>query len=301
MRNQFDVIHFHEPFPLGSLLSLFLSGRSKVVITWHSDIIRQKLFKPIVGFFQRLLCRRADLILTSSKRLLNFSAILPEFKDKIKVIPFAIDPDEYKPVSIDLVNLPDLPSQFVLYFGRIAPYKGLEVLIKALKYVDWGDWHVIIAGDGSLKEKIRQKISETGLENVKFIDRFISDHEKNYLLNKCEVFLFPSILPSEAYGIAQMEAMIYGKPIINTDLPTGVPWVSQHMVTGITVETGNPQSLGEAIDRLIHDDSLRSYLGANARKRALDVFSSKKIHNTLLSTYDSLVFEHNKNVICRLK
>jgi rhamnosyl/mannosyltransferase len=82
---------------------------------------------------------------------------------------------------------------------------------------------------------------------------------------------------SEAFGIVQQEAMLFGKPVINTNLPTGVPYVSIHQKTGLTVPPHNVKALAQAIQKLTDSPDLRTFYGENARKRVLESYQCKKI------------------------
>lgn len=283
IRKQYDVFHFHEPFPLGSLLAWLLPSGAKVAVTWHSDIVRQGFLKKGIQRFQKKLCRRADIIFTTSARLAEFSEILPAFKEKIQVFPLTIDADDYPGEENSPVTLPELPSKYIFFMGRFSYYKGIDVLIEAMKFERLKNVHLVLAGDGPLKEKI--KSSTRDMDNILFLNRFISEQEKRFLLQEAEAFLFPSTLPSEAFGIIQLEAMIYGTPVINTDLPTGVPWVSLHNESGLTVSTGDPESLAGAIEKIYSDSELRERLSVGAKKRVKALFTSDGVLSRLPELY----------------
>ena len=275
-----DIIHFHEPFPLASMGSFLLPTNKKVFVTWHSDIIKQKAVKRIVEFFQKKLCKKADVIQATSDYLVSFSSVLPLFKQKVITIPLAINPALYQNIDLTNIHLPDLPKDYVLFLGRFAYYKGLFVLLEAIEKIK-EDIPFVIAGDGELKEEIKRK-EDKSKKNITLIDRFVTEDEKKFLLKNCKFLIFPSIYPSEAFGLLQLEAMIYGKPVINTNLPTGVPWVSLHNVSGLTVKPFDSKSLSEAI-KTLYNDNLYNKLSEGAKKRVLENFTAditnKKIYN----------------------
>ena len=93
----------------------------------------------------------------------------------------------------------------------------------------------------------------------------------------CDIFVLPSVANSEAFGIVQLEAMVYSKPVINTSLPTGVPHVSVDGVSGITVEPSKPIQLANAINMLAEDKNLREAYGRNAFRRVCDIFDAEKV------------------------
>ena len=117
------------------------------------------------------------------------------------------------------------------------------------------------------------------------LDR-IEDNDLDNYYKACDIYLFPSIMQSEAFGIVQLEAMKYSKPVINTNLGTGVNYVSIHKVTGLTVEPKNSDELANAINKLLNDDNLRETLGQNAKKRVKEVFDIKTNKNKYKELYN---------------
>ena len=258
-RNKYDIIHIHEPFPLASILGLF-SKKSKYIITWHSDIVKQKFLKKIVVFFQDKLCNKADVILATSPNLINFSGILKKYEKKVTVLPLSIDLNLYNE------NVPKSHEQFILYFGRLSYYKGIDIILKAYdKSKAKVPLYIVGDGDKNIKTEVNDFIGKSS-KKIVFINRFVSEEEKMYYLRNCSFLLFPSTQPSEAFGIIQLEAMAYSKPIINTSLPTGVPWVSLHRKTGITVAPNNVEQLVDAINELSSKDNSGYGLAAYERE-----------------------------------
>ncbi|MDP2526695.1 glycosyltransferase [Maribacter dokdonensis] len=275
-----DLFHFHEPFPLASLLSLFISSKRKIVVTWHSDIIKQKSLKRLVEVFQSHLCKKASIITTTSPNLLKFSKVLKKFENKVSILPLGIN---LNPIDEKLSK-----GEYILCLGRLSYYKGIDVLLQAyLKAKTRKELFIVGDGDKDIVELIT-KYQNKSTRKIKFINQFVSEEEKRNLLKKCLFFVFPSIAASEAFGIIQLEAMSYGKPVINTNLPTGVPFVSLDNVTGITVEPSNIIELAQAIDKLSFDNQLVDLMGENAKKRVISHFSNVKIMTKLLRIYDSL-------------
>lgn len=275
-----SVIHFHEPFPLASLTSLlYVLGvfrRKKIIVTWHSDIIKQKVFKSFVEIFQRLLLRRADIITTTSPNMITFSRLLSRYSHKVTVLPLSIVPNVY--------NIQD--DSYILYLGRLSYYKGIDVLLKAysdsnkkLKLILVGD------GDNSIVQLINEYKDILG-NKLEFVNRFVTENEKWEYIRRCSFFVFPSVQPSEAFGIIQLEAMLCSKPVINTNLPTGVPYVSLDNVSGITVEPNNIDELRIAINKLSSDEDYRNRLGIGAKDRVYGNFTNDKVLESLLKIYN---------------
>lgn len=276
IKNEYDIIHFHEPFPLGSILSLFIKSNKKIIITWHSDIIKQKLLKKTVEIFQNLLCKKANIITATSPNLLNFSDVIAKYKSKAIILPLSIKAEK---------EISNSDKGYILCLGRLSYYKGIDILLQAYEKTKT-ELRLIIVGDGE-KEIVDQikKFSKTSSKEITFVNKFVTESEKTDYLKNCSFFVFPSTAPSEAFGILQLEAMIHGKPVINTNLPTGVPYVSVDNITGITVNPGNIEQLSSAIDELSSDIHLRNSLGVAAHNRVLSEFSDEIVLKKLKNKY----------------
>lgn len=276
----FDICHFHEPFPLGSLLSYVISKKYNIVVTWHSDIIKQRFLKNFVQIFQRNLCKKAKVITTTSPNLLEYSTILREFKDKVFVLPLSISTEK---------TISEHDANYILYLGRLSYYKGIEVLLDAYEMAST-DMELCIVGSGEkqIEDTVREHIQKSS-KVITFIDRFVTEEEKENYLKNCSFFVLPSIAASEAFAIIQLEAMIQGKAVINTNLPTGVPYVSLHNKTGLTVEPKNSSELAKAIDKLSNDFDLRKNLGKNGHVRVSNQFANTVIFKKLKKKYLEIV------------
>lgn len=287
---QVDILHFHLPFPLGVLSYLLMgSKRKKVVVTYHSDIVRQeKLMRFYRPFLHRFL-KQADKILPTSPNLVESSRYLSPYKDKCTVVPLSIDLKEFgHPMGkeFDLGVSPE--EKIVLFVGRLNYYKGLEYLIEAMREVKA---KLLIAGDGELRGTLERRAKTLEVDRkVLFLGRLSGD-ELKYCYQRCDLFVLPSVEPSEAFGLVQLEAMAYGKPVINTRLPTGVPYVSVDGETGITVEPRDSKALAAAINKLLNDEELRGRYGVQARKRVEGNFTTDKMNERILGIYRELARE----------
>jgi rhamnosyl/mannosyltransferase len=176
--------------------------------------------------------------------------------------------------------------QFVLFVGRLVYYKGLEYLIRAMQHVDAT---LVIVGDGPLRKELERLSRELRVDHkVRFAGRVPTETLHKYY-RACLCLVLPSVERSEAFGVVQLEAMAYGKPVVNTSLPTGVPFVSVHGETGLTVPPRDPSALAEALNRLCREEELRRRLGRQARKRVETMFSKDVILTQIKSIYRELL------------
>lgn len=283
-----DVIHFHMPFPLADVANALINYDGKVVIWWHSDIVRQKAIMPFYKPFMKKLLDRADCIIAATCGHINSSLYLPPYKDKCRIVPFGIDEEDFKTGESKekILNNYDQRNKKVLFVGRLVYYKGISVLIDAFFKVKNAE--LFIVGEGSLEKELVDRVKTAGAENKIHFMGFLDDSKLKAALRDCDMFVLPSVANSEAFGLVQLEAMIYGKPVINTKLPTGVPYVSIDSETGFTVEPGNVEAMAAAVQRLVDNDELRKNMGESAYSRVKEEFDKK------------LMIERVYNIYCEL-
>lgn len=283
----YDLLLIHHPFPLASLARFFFTSKKQVVTVWyHSDIVRQKFFYFLVYPFLYLDLKSAKTIFIESHRLAEYSPLLQKFMAKCSVIPLSVDLNYYQAdYALPVASLKNKYGRFMLAVGRLVYYKGFLVLLEAMKTAPG---KLLIIGTGPLEQKMREIIMANHLEAKVII---ISDHPANLVpyYQACEFLVFSSNARSETFGMVQIEAMACSKPIINTDLPTGVPWVSLDGESGLTVPVDNPEKLSGAIKTLWEDDDLRLKLSAGAKKRAATLFSRDKFNADLKALVKSQI------------
>ncbi|MBR0142439.1 MAG: glycosyltransferase [Ruminococcus sp.] len=278
MSKSADVVHIHMPFPLADLAVMISGYKGRVVISWHSDIVRQKklmfFYKPIM----KKLLDRADCIITATQGHISGSDYLPEYRNKCVVIPYGINPEEYlsvKRVPILTEKCTYKGSIKVFFTGRLVYYKGVDVLIRAFSKVK--NCELFIAGTGELEEKLKELVKRKNIDDIVHFLGFLPDEQLRQAYADCDIFVLPSVAKSEAFGIVQLEAMVYGKPVINTRLDSGVPYVSIHGRTGFTVKPSSPAQLAKALNILAQNKKLREKFGRNAFLRVEKYFNEKNI------------------------
>ena len=283
-----DIVHLHLPNPaaVASYLSVGPSD-PELVVTYHSDIVRQsralRLYRPLL---HRVL-DRADRIITTSPNLLEHSEHLQPHADRCEVIPLSVDLDRfdsYDGAEYDLPTDPDRPT--LLFVGRLSYYKGVQHLVDAMADVEAD---LLVVGDGERREEVESRAHERGVtDRVHFLGR-VDDEMLDYCYREADTFVLPSVAPSEAFGIVQLEAMAVGTPVVNTDLPTGVPWVSRDGETGLTVPPGDAGALADALDRLVENPDLRRRFGENAVERVREKFGQERMVGRTRELYEALV------------
>ncbi|HEB12918.1 MAG TPA: glycosyltransferase [Actinobacteria bacterium] len=281
-----DIYHLHFPNPIGELAYLAAGAPGKLVLTYHCDIIRQKLLRRVYRPFLRKLLKRADTIMVSSPNIIKSSPWLQSVSEKCQVIPFGIDVKRFQLNDDISVQAKDIRESFrsplILFLGRLIYYKGINFLIEAMKTVDA---QLIIAGEGSLEHELQQQALELGIsDRIHFIGS-VSEKDLSAYYYASDLFVLPSTEESEAFGFVQLEAHTCGVPVVSTNLPTGVPYANLDKFTGLIVPPADSQSLASAINRLLKDDIFRHKLGKQAKKRAEDSFSLEAQGKAVLKIY----------------
>jgi glycosyltransferase involved in cell wall biosynthesis len=287
-----DVIGFHMPFPLSAIAySLMGSDRAKVVVHYHCDIVRQKHLGLVYNPFLNRLLGGADAICASSPNLVTGSPVLQRFSGKCIPLPYAINERVARRPSSEEVSAlrerlgiaPD--RKVVLHVGRLVYYKGLEPLLDAMPAVDAT---LVVVGDGPLAEPLRRQAEALGLSSRVIFCGAVSDDDLPVHYEIGDVFVLASTAVAEAYAIVQMEAMAHGLPVINTDLPTSVPWVSQHGQTGLTVPPNDAKAIAAAINQILGSPELAKRFTEAAFVRAND-FAYARVTGQVHEIYRSVL------------
>lgn len=280
-----DVVHHHLPNPLSTVSQLTAgTPSSALVATYHSDIVRQaaafRVYRPILRRF----LERVDRLLVTSEWLLKHSAVLGPYEHKCEIVPLSIDLD-----AVDAEDPPDLDMEttgpVVLFTGRLNYYKGVEYLVDAMENVEA---KLLVAGDGARRAALERRTRDRGVnDRVQFLG-YVSDAKLASAYRAADLFVLPSVEPSEAFGIVQLEAMARGVPVVNTSLPTGVPWVSQDGKTGLTVPPRDATALANAVNALLQDDTRRRRYGRRARERVENLFTRDQMLEKIRTVYEEV-------------
>lgn len=281
-----DLLALHAPFPLADLVFALGFGRNRpLVVHWHADIVTHAGLRWFIEPLMRRTLRCAKAIIVSDRVLVDETPLLREFDDKCHVVPFGIDTSAYDWPKIEPHHVNDR-GRLVLACGRLVPYKGFDVLIRAAVNRPFEVW---IIGEGAERPRLEQLIAELGLgERVRLLGS-VNDCERIKLMCLADVFAIPSVTNAETFGLVQLEAMAAGRPVVNTALDTAVPRVARHGMEAITVPPGDAEKLGEAIETLIGDPECRRRMGLSARARALSRYSATAFKDGMESVYRAAV------------
>lgn len=286
---KYDVIHVHCPNPLAVLSWLWTRPAGRLVVSYHSDIVKQRFLQRIYGFFQRRFLRHADAVVVATPAHVTGSDVLPGLGKRFDVIPYGIDPALYEPspqLDEAFARLrPVTGEDFVLFVGRLVYYKGVQFLIEAMRALP--DRKLVLAGDGSHYANLRLQAEAFG-DRIVFLGE-VDDLSLRALYRHCALFVLPSVSRSEAFGIVQLEAMAAGKPVVSTRLPSGVPLVNADGVSGRIVEPRDSRALGEALVEILGNDALRERLGRQARERVLRDYTAEGMCARTYAMYERVV------------
>lgn len=287
-----DILHVHVPNPSAIIGLLRARPNAPMVVTYHSDNVAQKLRSRAFQLAERPFYSRVDKILATSHAYALGSSTLTRYGEKTLVVPLGIDTNQFAapppPIHEHAARLRaehGTPLWFAC--GRLVPYKGFAVAIEALRSVPGT---LLLAGAGPLRQALELSARRHGVANrVRFLGR-VDDETRNACLHACDAFWFPSVTRNEAFGLAQLEAMAAGKPVINCHIAgSGVSWVSEHAVSGLTVPVNDVKAMADAARKLAYDNDLRNRLAEGARVRARTLFDHEQVLANVSATYQSVL------------
>jgi glycosyltransferase involved in cell wall biosynthesis len=282
-----DIVHYHHPWPFGDVVHFATAASNRAVLTYHSDIIRQQRFLRLYRPLQRRFLKSVDCIIATSPNYLETSDTLKDYRDKTQVIPIGLDSSTYpKSNPARLANWRDqIGERFFLFVGVLRYYKGLHVLLEALRGTDYS---VVIVGAGPIEAELRLHAAQIGLVNLHFLGA-LSDADKVALFELSYVVLFPSHLRSEAFGISLLEGAMFGKPMISSEIGTGTSYINIHGETGLVVPPNDPDSLREALRLINNSPELAEKMGRNAYNRFQAYFTADQMVERYIQLYDQVL------------
>lgn len=282
-----DLIHYHFPYPFTDILHLVLRIKKPTIVTYHSDIIKQKkllkLYRPLMNKF----LSSVNHIVATSPNYMATSNVLKQFKEKTSVIPIGLDKSTYPAASTEMTNYwqEKFGSRFFLFIGVIRYYKGLHILVDAARN---SEYPIVIVGAGPVEQELKERARKLGIKNIHFIGH-VSEVDKFALLELCYSIIFPSHLRSEAFGVSLLEGAMYGKPLLSSEIGTGTSFINIDGETGIVVKPGNSMALRNAMDYLWNNPKEAATMGQNAEKRYWKLFTGKDMAQSYVNLYRRLI------------
>ena len=281
-----DIVHYHHPWPYADMLHLTRRVSQPTILTYHSDIVRQRILGRLYAPLMHRFLASVDRIVCTSPDYLASSPVLTRYRDRTEVIPIGIDPHTYpdvRPATRAKVQ-EEFGAGFMLFVGVLRYYKGLHILLEALQ---GAGVRCVIAGQGPEDERLRKQAQRLGLDNVAFAGR-VDDETKVALIDASAAFVLPSYLRSEAFGVVLLEASMRGKPLISTNAGTGTSYVNVDGETGFVVPPQDADALRSAMQRLA-DPALSEAMGKNAKRRFETEFTGNAMGAGYRRAYDELL------------
>jgi glycosyltransferase involved in cell wall biosynthesis len=248
MAREADLIHYHFPYPFADFLHFFSGVNKPTLLTYHSDIIKQKHLLKIYNPLMHRFLSSVDHIVATSQNYLETSEVLPQFRHKTSVIPIGLDKDTYPAATPEKLDYwrERFGTRFFLFVGVLRYYKGLHILVEAASNTDYP---IVIVGAGPVESALKEQAAKLGVSNIHFVG-LIPEEDKVALLELCYSVIFPSHLRSEAFGVSLLEGAMYGKPLISSEIGTGTTYINIDKETGIVVPPSDPAALRQAMDYL---------------------------------------------------
>jgi len=282
-----DIIHYHFPWPFADFLHFAGRVKKPSVVTYHSDIVRQRLLGVAYAPVMRRFLASVDRIVCTSPNYFATSDTLTRFSDKVEIVPIGLNESSYP--TADSVTDESIRTtygdNYFLFVGVLRYYKGLHILIEAMR---GADYNVIIVGSGPTELELREQASAGNLSNVIFAGS-VDDDTKVALFKQAKGVVFPSYLRSEAFGVTLLEGAMFARPLVSTEVGSGTSHVNVHGETGYVVTPGSAPELRDAMDRLHNSPDIAELLGRRARERYEQLFTGELMGARYTGIYRQLL------------
>jgi glycosyltransferase involved in cell wall biosynthesis len=281
-----DVVHYHFPWPFSDLLHFSAPRRASTLVTYHSDIVRQRVLGALYGPLMHGFMRSVDRIVCTSPNYFATSKVLSRYAEKVEVVPIGLN--EHSQPQPDLEEIKEARQRygthFFLFVGVLRYYKGLHILLDA---VQGAPYKVLIVGSGPIEAELKRQAAKLGLTNVVFTG-YVPDGVKMALYRLCRAVVFPSYLRSEAFGVTLLEGAICERPLISTEIGSGTSHVNVDQETGFVVPPGSAAALRAAMDTLHGQPELAATMGQAARRRYEALFTGEMMGDRYNEIYRDL-------------
>lgn len=290
MAEDADVVHYHFPWPFMDLAHFVSRIKKPSLVTYHSDIVRQKQLLRLYQPLKHRFLQSVDTIVATSPNYMASSAVLDRYRDKTRVITYGLDKTIYPEPDQARMDKwrTQIGERFFLFVGVLRYYKGLHILLDAVANTDYP---VVIVGAGPIENELKAHAERLGLTHVLFVGA-LDEADKVALLTLCYALVFPSHLRSEAFGISLLEGAMYGKPMISSEIGTGTTYINIDAETGLVVPPSDPQAFGEAMRTLWDNPELAAAMGKRAEARYWELFTAEQMAKSYTALYHELVARH---------
>ena len=281
-----DVVHYQFPWPFADLLHMASRVRKPSVVSYQSDIVRQKVLLRAYAPLMKRFLRAVDAVVATSPQYRDSSPVLARLGREVNIIPNGIDEASFPEPSADRLNAwrEIVGEGFFLFVGVLRYYKGLETLLRAARGLEG---QIVIAGAGPEAGHLQETAAREGLANVRFVGA-ITDEDKACLLRLSRAFVFPSHLRAEAFGMSLLEASMFARPMVCCEIGTGTSYINVDGETGFVVPPEDSDALRFAMRRFLKEPELARRLGDNARLRFLAHFTAKQMAQSYHLLYTGL-------------
>jgi glycosyltransferase involved in cell wall biosynthesis len=282
-----DVVHYHFPWPFGDLAHFLAGVKKPSVVTYHSDIVRQKTLLKLYSPLMHRFLADVDGIVATSPNYFASSDVLKRYGSKVHAIPFGLDRTTYpQPTPERLAYWRERAGErFFLFVGVLRYYKGLHILLDAMAQLDYP---VVIVGAGPIENELKEHALRLGLTHVQFVGA-VDEQDKVALLTLCYAMAFPSHLRSEAFGISLLEGAMFGKPMISSEIGTGTTYINADGDTGLVVPPSDAAAFGKAMRTLWENPQLAAAMGERATQRFERLFTAAKMAGDYAALYADIV------------
>jgi len=287
-----DIIHYHYPYPFADVLHFATQVNKPSLITYHSDIIKQKLLLKLYTPLMHKFLKSVDRIVSTSPNYFITSGILSRYEHKTEVIPIGLDKSGYHAAPAERVKFwrERFGHRFFLFIGVIRYYKGLHILIEAARN---SNFPIVVVGAGPVEDELKAHAKSAGVENIHFLG-FQPEEDKQALLELSYAAIFPSHLRSEAFGISLLEGAMHGKPLISSEIGTGTSFINIDKVTGLVVPPSDPAAFRQAMDFLWSNPEEASTMGKNAENRYWKLFTAEQMAQSYVELYHKLLAQKSE-------
>ncbi len=282
-----DIVHYHFPWPYMDLAHFVTRVRKPTVLTYHSDIVKQRTLLRLYSPLMHQFLKRVDRIVATSPNYVESSQTLQRYRDKVRVIPIGLDEATYPCLTDQKLAYwrKKVGERFFLFVGALRYYKGLAVLLEALRL---SSFPVVVVGTGAEEAELKALSQRYGLTGIRFLGG-LPDEDKVALLSLCYGLVFPSHLRSEAFGISLLEGAMFSKPMISCEIGTGTTFINVAGETGLVVPPADPAALAQAMRSLWEQPDMAAQMGRRARERFVQLFTADSMVSSYATLYRELL------------